>query len=85
MQGRNPLPKEEVNTNSAGIQTDLEEIVVEETIAQNEEAIPLETQENMTSTKEIDVEVQTDTPILEDIAQILEQNATIRRLEEELM
>jgi hypothetical protein len=50
---------------------------VEETIAQNEEAPPLETQENMISTKAIDVEVQT--------TQILEKNSTIRRLEEELM
>jgi hypothetical protein len=43
VQGRNPLPKEVVSTNSIGIQIELEEIVVEETIAHNEEAIPLET------------------------------------------
>jgi hypothetical protein len=85
VQGRNPLPKEAVSTNYVGIQTDPEEIVVEETIAQNEEEIPLETQENMTTTEAIDVEVQIDTPILEEISQLLEQNATIRRLEEELM
>jgi hypothetical protein len=29
--------------------------------------------------------VQKDTPVLEEIAQLLEKNATIRRLEEELM
>ena len=85
VQGRNPLPREAISTNSVGIRTDPEEIVVEEIVAQNEEAISLETQENMTATEAIDIEVQTDTPILEDIAQILEQNATIRRLEEELM
>jgi predicted SprT family Zn-dependent metalloprotease len=33
MQGGNPLPKEVVSTNSVGIQTNPEEIVVEETIA----------------------------------------------------
>jgi hypothetical protein len=77
VQGRNPLPKEAVSTNSVGIQTDPEEIVVEETVAQNEEAPPLETQENMIATEAIDAEVQT--------AQLLEKNATIRRLEEELM
>jgi hypothetical protein len=54
VKGRNPLPKEAVNTNYVGIQTDLEEIVVEETVAQNEEVIPLETQENMTATEAID-------------------------------
>jgi hypothetical protein len=57
VQGRNPLPKEEVNTKSVGIQTNPEEIVVEETIAQNEEEIPLETQENMIATEAIDAEV----------------------------
>jgi hypothetical protein len=72
VQGRNPLPKEAVSTNSVGIQTYPEEIVVEEIVAQNEEAIPLETQENMTATEAIDAEVQTDTPILEEIAQLLE-------------
>ena len=77
VQRRNPLPKEEVSTNSVGIQTD-----PEETVAQNEEEPPLETQENMIATEAIDVEVQTDTPVLEEIAQLLEQNATIKRLEE---
>jgi hypothetical protein len=43
VQGRNPLPKRYITTNSVGIQTDPEEIVVEEIIAQNEEVIPLET------------------------------------------
>jgi hypothetical protein len=57
VQGRNPLPKEAVSTNYVGIQTNPEEIVVEETVAQNEEEIPLETQENMTATEAIDVEV----------------------------
>ena len=57
MQGRNPLPKEAVNTNFVGIQIDPGEIVVEETVARNEEAIPLETQENITTTEAIDVEV----------------------------
>jgi hypothetical protein len=57
VQGRNPLPKEAVNTNFVGIQTDPEEIVVEETVAQNEEAPPLETQENMIATEEIDAKV----------------------------
>ena len=85
VQGRNPLPKEEVTTNSVGTQTNPEEIVVEETVAQNEEVIALETQENMTAIEEIDAKVQTDTLVLEEIAQLLEQNATIRRLEEELM
>ena len=42
VQGRNPLPKEAVGTNFVGIQTDPEE-VVEETVAENEEAPPLET------------------------------------------
>jgi chromosome segregation ATPase len=42
-------------------------------------------QENMTTTEAIDAKVQIDTPVLEEIAQILEQNATIRILEEELM
>jgi hypothetical protein len=50
VQGRNPLPKEVVSTNFVGIQTNPEEIVVEETVAQNEELIPIETQENMTAT-----------------------------------
>jgi hypothetical protein len=72
VQGRNPLPKEAVSTNFVGIQIDPEEIVVEETIAQNEEAPPLETQENMTATEAIDAEVQTCTSILEEIAQLLE-------------
>jgi hypothetical protein len=44
VQGRNPLPKEVVSKNFVGIQIDPEEIVVEETIAQNEEAIHLEEQ-----------------------------------------
>jgi hypothetical protein len=43
VQGRNPLPKEAVSTNSIWIQTDPEEIVIEETVAQNDEVIPLET------------------------------------------
>ena len=85
MQGRNPLPKEAFNTNSVGIQTDPEEIVVEETVDHNEEAIPLETQENMKATEEIDAKVQTDTLVLEEITQLLEKNATIMILEEELM
>jgi hypothetical protein len=85
VQGRNPLPKEAVNTNYVGIQKDPEEIVVEETTAQNEEAIPLETQENMTATETIDAKAHTGIPVLEKIDQLLENNATIRRLEEELM
>jgi tetratricopeptide (TPR) repeat protein len=76
VQGRNPLPKRAVTTNSVGTQTDPEEIIVEDAVAQNEEVIPLET---------IDAEVQTDTLVSEEIAQSLEQDATIRRLEEELM
>jgi hypothetical protein len=39
----------------------------------------------MTATEAIDAEVQIDTPILEEITQLLGKNATIRRLEEELM
>jgi hypothetical protein len=61
MQGRNPLPKEAVSTNSVGIQTNPEEIV-EETIAQNEELIPLEMKENMTTTEAIDAEKNSSTP-----------------------
>jgi hypothetical protein len=77
VQGRNPLAKEAINTNSVGIQIDHEEIVVEKTVAQNEEAPPLETQENMIATEAINAEVK--------IAQLLEHNATIKRLEVELM
>jgi hypothetical protein len=33
----------------------------------------------------VDTEIQTDTLILEETTQIFEQNATIRRLEEELL
>jgi hypothetical protein len=33
VQGKNPLPKEEVSTNYVGIQTGPEEIIVEETLA----------------------------------------------------
>jgi hypothetical protein len=76
MQGRNPLPKREVTTNSVGIQTDPEEITVEDAVAQHEQVILLET---------VDAEVQTYTLVSEGIAQSLEQDATIRRLEEELM
>jgi hypothetical protein len=59
VQGRNPLPKEAVSTNSLRIQTDTEEIVVEETVSQNEEAPPQETHKNIIATKEINAEVQT--------------------------
>jgi hypothetical protein len=76
VQGRNPLPKRIVTTNSVGTQTNPEEITVEDAVAHNEEVIPLET---------VDAEVQTDTLVSEEIAQSLEQDATIRRLEEELM
>jgi hypothetical protein len=76
VQERNPLPKRAVTTNSVGIQTDPEEIIVEDAVARNEEVIPLET---------FDAEVQTDTPVTEETTQFLEQDATIRRLEEELM
>ena len=40
MQGRNPLPKGTVTTNSMGTHTDLEEITIEDAKTQNEEAIP---------------------------------------------
>ena len=53
MQGRNPLPKEAFSTNFLWIQTNPEEIVVEEVVAQNEEVIPLETQEMMKSIETI--------------------------------
>jgi len=76
VQGRNPLPKREVTTNYAGTQTDLEEIIVEDAVAHNEEVIPLEI---------VDAEVQTDTPVSEETTQFLEQDSTIKRLEEELM
>ena len=59
-----------------GTQTDPEEITIEDAVAQNEEVIPLET---------IDVEVQRDTLVSEEIPQSLEQDPTIRRLEEELI
>jgi hypothetical protein len=39
----------------------------------------------MTATETIDAEVQIDILVLEEITQLLEQNATIRRLKEELM
>jgi hypothetical protein len=39
----------------------------------------------MTTTEKIDVEMQTDTPVLEETTQLLEKNAIIRRLKEELM
>jgi hypothetical protein len=45
VQGRNPLPKRAVTTNSVGTQTDPEEIIAEDAVAQNEEVIPLETRE----------------------------------------
>jgi hypothetical protein len=79
MQGRNPLPKKAVSTTSVGIQTNLEELVVEEAVVQDEDVIPVETQEM------VDAEIQTDTLILEETTQLFEQNATIRRLEEELL
>jgi hypothetical protein len=78
VQGRNPLPKEVVTTNSVGTLTNPEEIVVEGAVAQNEEVIPIETQEMMIATKTIDVDVQTYTPVLEETTQLLEKNATIR-------
>ena len=77
MQGRNPLPKKAVSTTSVGIQTNSEELVVEEVVVQDEDVIPVETQEM------VDAEIQTDTLILEGKNQLFEQNDTIRRLEEE--
>jgi len=76
VQGRNPLPTRAVTTNSVGTQTDPEEITIEDAVAQNEEVIPLET---------VDAEVQIDTPVSEEISQSIEQDSTIRRLEEELI
>jgi hypothetical protein len=75
-QGIKSLPKRAVTTNSVGTQIDPEEIIIEDAVDQNEEVIPLEN---------VDVEVQTDTLVSKEIAQPLEQDATIRRLEEELM
>ena len=79
MQGRNPLPKKAASTTSIGIQTDPEELMVEETTVQDEDVIPVETQEMA------DTEIQIDTMVLEETTQLFEKNATIRRLEEELM
>ena len=76
MQGRNPTPKRTITTNSMGTQTYPKEITVEDAVAQNEEVIPSET---------VDVEVQTDTLVSEEIPQSIEQDPTIRRLEEELI
>ena len=59
-----------------GTQTDPKEIKIEDAVAQNEEVIPSET---------IDVEVHTDTLVSEEIPQSLEQDPTIRILEEELI
>jgi hypothetical protein len=53
--------------------------MVEEATVQDEDVIPVETQEM------VDTEIQTDTLILEETAQFLEKNATIRRLEKELL
>jgi hypothetical protein len=76
VQGRNPLPKGTVTTNSMGTHTDLEEITIEDAKTQNEEAIPSET---------VDAEVQTYTLVSEEIPQSLEHDSTIKRLEEELI
>ena len=53
--------------------------MVEEAIVQDEDVIPEETQE-MGDTK-----IQKNTLVLEETTQLFEQNATIRRLEEELL
>jgi hypothetical protein len=79
MQGRNPLPKKETSTTSIGIQIDPEESMVEEATVQDEDVIPVETQEMN------DTEIKTNTLILEETTQLFEQNATIRILEEELL
>jgi hypothetical protein len=79
VQGRNPLPKQATSTNSMGTQTDLEELVVEEATTQDEDVIPVETQEM------VDAEVQIDTMVLEEIAQLSEKDAIIKRLEEDLI
>jgi hypothetical protein len=79
VQGRNPLPKQATSTNSMGTQTNPEELVVEEVATQDEDVIPVETQEM------VDVEVQIDTMVLEEIAQLSEQDAIIKRLEEDLI
>jgi hypothetical protein len=76
VQRKNPLHNREVTTNSVGTQTNPEEITIEDVVAQNQEVIPLEI---------VDAEVQTDTLVLEEISQSLEKDATIRKLEEELM
>ena len=76
MQGRNPLLKKATSTTSVGIRTDPEELMVEEATTQDEDAIPIETQEM------VDTEIQTDTLISEETTQLFEKNATIRRLEE---
>ena len=79
MQGRNPLPKKVASTTFVGIQTDPEELMVEEAVVQDEDVTPIETQEM------VDTEIQTDTLILEETTQLFEHNATIRRLVEELL
>jgi hypothetical protein len=79
MQGRNPLPKKATSTMFVGIDTDPEELMVEEAKVHDEDVIPVETQEM------VDTEIQTDTLILEETTQLFEQNAIIRRLEEELL
>jgi hypothetical protein len=76
VQGRNPLPKRAVTTNSMGTQTNTKEIKIEDAVAQNEEVIPLEI---------VDAKVQIDTLVSEEIPQSLKQDPTIRRLEEELI
>jgi hypothetical protein len=40
VQGRNPLPKRIVTTNSKGTHADPEEITIEDEVSQNEEVIP---------------------------------------------
>jgi hypothetical protein len=79
MQGRNTLPKNAASTTYIGIQIDPEELMVEEEIVRDEYVIPVETQEMD------DTEIHKDTLILEETTQLFEQNATIRRLEEELL
>ena len=79
MQDRNPLPKKATSTTSVGIQIDPKEVLVEEATVQDEDVIPKETQEM------VDTEIQTNTLVLEETTQLFEQNATIRRLEEELL
>jgi hypothetical protein len=64
MQGIIPLPKKAASTTSIGIQTNPEELMREETKVQDEYVIPVETQEM------VDIEIQTNTLILEETTQL---------------